>query len=127
MKTILSLVTICLLFSCKGDSEKNKEIKQKAEKSIVGSWDIFEEGYDLEGSTTYYGDGTALHKVGKSGNPKLINYSIKGDGSLLCLKDDDAPAKYREQCMTIEWVDDNSIRCEIDLGSRTEWYIMRRK
>tara|TARA_B100000902_G_C27130225_1_gene823215 strand:+ start:645 stop:965 length:321 start_codon:yes stop_codon:yes gene_type:complete len=106
MKKLLLLLIIPLLFSC-GESKK----------SLIGDWDVFENGVDFEGSITFYNDGSAF--IEERGDKAMGVWRMAGDERLLCV----GLNKEREICGQFEWFDDNSFRLENETGE----YILRRK
>jgi hypothetical protein len=107
MKKLLLLLIIPLLFSC-GESKK----------SLIGEWDVFENGIDFEGSITFYNDGSAFIYE-ERGVKDMGAWRMAGDDRLLCI----GLNKEREICGQFEWVDDNSFRFENQVGE----FILRRK
>jgi len=106
MKNILLILTSALLFSCGGDTKK----------SLVGTWDVFENGLDFEATITFYNDGSAL--LEERGDQDMGEWRMAGDGTLLCIGD-----RQDELCGVFEWLDDNSFRFE----NENDWFIIRRK
>ena len=118
MKRLLVFVfAVALLWSC---GEKSSQ------ERLIGSWDVYEGGTKLVGSTTFSSDFTVRIDRGSEIEGKWsITPNFLHNGELqegLCLSD----GKRKDECFAIIWLEDNN-SCMLFEENDDEYVTLKRK